>query len=375
MTRPVRRQLIAGALVLVAAAWVSAPASAQGPPTVATLETGYFELVYDPGGPDYSVVLRGSVNPHGQATRYYFDYGTTTAYGQRWPTDPGGGDAGSGTVAREVSNSISVRFDGIRQGVTYHYRVVAVNGSGVSVGADRTFRVEGVLRPPSRVGFALAARPGGRTRFGALLLSDAPRGTRVVVRTCRRTCRIALRFTSTRRRHRFFRNRSLSPGQRVQVEARQPNGYGALTQLRIRRGRAPDRSESCLAPDRGPSPCLAIRVFNVGPRIRFLRIQGVAAFARVEVRCRGRGCPFGASVRRTRSLDGREQRLGKSFTFRGLGRLRPGAVLQVYVTRLNTVGTYQRIRVGRSSVSLGAYRCIRRGSLRRLIGCPEGQIL
>ncbi len=369
-----RRLLLAGALALVAAASVAAPASAQGPPTVATLGTGYFEIVYDPGGPDYSIVLRGSVNPHGQPTRYYFDYGTSTAYGQRRPTEPAGGDAGSGTVAGEVSNSVAVS-DGIRQGVTYHYRVVAVNASGTSFGADRTFRVEGVLRPPSRVGFALAARPGRRTRFGALLLSDAPRGTRVVVRTCRRTCRTVQRFTSTRRRHRFFRNRSLSPGQRVQVEARQPNGYGALTQLRIRRGRPPDRSESCLAPDRGPSPCLAIRVFNVGPRIRFLRIQGVAAFARVEVRCRGRGCPFGASVRRTRSLDGRALRLGASFTFRGLGRLRPGAVLQVYVTRLNTVGTYQRIVVGRSGVSLGAYRCIRRGSLRRLISCPEGQIL
>jgi hypothetical protein len=370
----VPRRLLAATLALIAGAAVLAPttAAAQGPPAAVTLETGYFEVSYDPGGPDYAVVLRGTVNPNGQPTRYFFDYGTTTAYGQRQPTDPGGSDAGLGTTAKEVSQSVSGLGEGLKQDVTYHYRVVGVNASGASYGADRTFRVTGVLRPPSRVGFGLSSQPTARrTRIGFLVLSDAPRGTQVSVRTCRGGCGAAQRFTATKRKHRFFKGKSLRPGQSVEVEARQPNGYGVLTKLKIRRGRLPDRTESCLAPGRKPAPCLAIRVFNVGSSIRFLKVLAVRDYARVEVRCRGGGCPFGAEVDKTRSTSSL-----KSFVYRGFGRLRAGAVLQVYVTRLNTVGFYQRIVVGRGSVSLGAYRCIKRGSLRRLLRrCPEGQIL
>ena len=80
-------------------------------------------------------VLNGSVNPRGTATSYYFDYGTTTAYGSTVPASPKA--VGSGTSAVKVSESIS----GLTGNTTYHFRVVAENPSGgITKGSDLTFK-------------------------------------------------------------------------------------------------------------------------------------------------------------------------------------------------------------------------------------------
>ena len=80
-------------------------------------------------------VLNGSANPRGTATSYYFDYGTTTAYGSTMPASPKA--IGSGTSAVKVSESIS----GLTGNTTYHFRVVAENASGgITKGADLTFK-------------------------------------------------------------------------------------------------------------------------------------------------------------------------------------------------------------------------------------------
>jgi hypothetical protein len=79
------------------------------------------------------VSLHGGVNPHGSATTYRFEYGTTTSYGASAPAS--GASAGSGTSAEEASQTIT----GLSPGTTYHYRLVASNGSGTTYGADHTF--------------------------------------------------------------------------------------------------------------------------------------------------------------------------------------------------------------------------------------------
>jgi hypothetical protein len=86
--------------------------------------------------------LNGRVNPNGQATRWWFEYGTTTGYGSRTSTR----NAGSGTSAARVAVSVS----GLRRETTYHFRLVATNDSGTSVGADRTFST--ALTPSVRTG-------------------------------------------------------------------------------------------------------------------------------------------------------------------------------------------------------------------------------
>ena len=75
--------------------------------------------------------VTGSVNPNGQATTYHFDYGTSTAYGSSTAT----ANLPAGTTAAAVSAVLS----GLTPGTTYHYRVVAGNGSGTTTGTDATF--------------------------------------------------------------------------------------------------------------------------------------------------------------------------------------------------------------------------------------------
>jgi phosphodiesterase/alkaline phosphatase D-like protein len=78
-----------------------------------------------------SATLNGSVDPSGRATTWYFEYGTTTGYGNKTATK----DAGSGTGAANVSASIS----GLTAGRTYHYRLTATSDAGTSHGNDQTF--------------------------------------------------------------------------------------------------------------------------------------------------------------------------------------------------------------------------------------------
>lgn len=75
-------------------------------------------------------MLNARLNPGGDQTVYFFQYGPTAAYGHS--TSP---KATVGATAKLVSNSIS----GLAPGTTYHYRLIAENSKGKAEGADRTF--------------------------------------------------------------------------------------------------------------------------------------------------------------------------------------------------------------------------------------------
>src|SRR5438067_1127080 len=75
-----------------------------------------------------SAVLTGTVTPNGSNTSYYFQYGPTRAYGSQSAI----ADAGSGTHPVNVRIAIG----GLQPITIYHYRLVAVNAAGASVGAD-----------------------------------------------------------------------------------------------------------------------------------------------------------------------------------------------------------------------------------------------
>ena len=74
--------------------------------------------------------LQGGVYPNGEDTTYYWQYGTTTDYGQQ--TQPI--DIGDGTDPVQVSGSLT----GLSPGTTYHYRLVAANSFGTLYGYDYT---------------------------------------------------------------------------------------------------------------------------------------------------------------------------------------------------------------------------------------------
>ena len=78
-----------------------------------------------------SARLNGTVTPNGLATSWWFEYGTSTRYGSRTAVR----SAGSGTRAVRVSIAISR----LARTTTYHYRLVARNAAGTTVGADRVF--------------------------------------------------------------------------------------------------------------------------------------------------------------------------------------------------------------------------------------------
>lgn len=81
-----------------------------------------------------SAVLNGTINPFGLQTNYYFEYGTTTAYGSRIPAGIEA-VAGGGRVPALFSRIIT----GLTPGTTYHFRLVATNSAGTAEGSDRTF--------------------------------------------------------------------------------------------------------------------------------------------------------------------------------------------------------------------------------------------
>ena len=79
--------------------------------------------------------LRGSVNPFGLQTRYYYEYGVSASYGSRVPVSGGGAVAGKGYVLKDVAHGIS----GLQPATTYHYRLIAESSAGLTEGEDRTF--------------------------------------------------------------------------------------------------------------------------------------------------------------------------------------------------------------------------------------------
>lgn len=73
----------------------------------------------------------GTVNPDGQSTQFWFEFGPTSDYGFQTAA----GNAGSGNADVPASTSLS----NLHTGTTYHYRLVAVNKGGTAIGRDQTF--------------------------------------------------------------------------------------------------------------------------------------------------------------------------------------------------------------------------------------------
>jgi subtilisin family serine protease len=80
-----------------------------------------------------SVRLNGIANGGGLAGNYYFEYGTSAAYGSKAPGTAKSIEVGTKDV--EVGETIAVQPE-----TTYHFRIVVSNGQGTSYGADQTLK-------------------------------------------------------------------------------------------------------------------------------------------------------------------------------------------------------------------------------------------
>jgi phosphodiesterase/alkaline phosphatase D-like protein len=134
--------LLVPAAMVSAVLVVTAVAMAASSPTVTT-GTHSHET-------DASAVLHGAVNPNGNATTYFFQWGLTTEYGVNSVAH----SAGHGTKSVAVSTTAT----GLIPGTTYHYRLVATNGAGESIGTDRAFTTAG--NPPPIVATGPATQVG-----------------------------------------------------------------------------------------------------------------------------------------------------------------------------------------------------------------------
>jgi len=123
-------------LAILTSASLAAPLASQAskaapmskPPSAST--GGTAQLSYS------SATLNATVNPHGNETTYYFQYGPTTAYGAQTPAT----SVGAGTSGVRVGQAIS----GLQLGGAYHYRVVAISSAGTTPGQDRVFTTKSV---------------------------------------------------------------------------------------------------------------------------------------------------------------------------------------------------------------------------------------
>jgi phosphodiesterase/alkaline phosphatase D-like protein len=138
---------------------VAAVAVAASSPTVTTGTHSHVT--------DSTAVLHGAVNPNGEATTYFFQWGLTTEYGVNSVAH----SAGHGTKSVAVSTTATALIPG----TTYHYRLVATNGSGESIGTDRTFTTAG--NPPPVVATGPASQISKNTATLTAVISPNKQAT------------------------------------------------------------------------------------------------------------------------------------------------------------------------------------------------------
>jgi len=81
--------------------------------------------------------LNGSLNPDGIDTHYSFQYGIDENYGQTTATE----DAGAANTSPNPSAPVKgIGITGLQPNHTYHYRIVASNSFGTTIGSDQTFK-------------------------------------------------------------------------------------------------------------------------------------------------------------------------------------------------------------------------------------------
>jgi hypothetical protein len=146
-------------MTIVCTAVVALAAPAVAAAARPTVTTGGVAAVSQTGAQ-----VAGTVDPNGRATRFYFEYGPTTAYGSVTDGNPAPRIGRAAGVLANVAN--------LQPFTRYHYRIVAFNRDGQSRGRDRTFRT---LRVP--LALSLGASPNPVIAGRAVTLSGTLGGT------------------------------------------------------------------------------------------------------------------------------------------------------------------------------------------------------
>jgi hypothetical protein len=219
-----RSHLIVGLLTLALA--VPAVAIAAGPPRVTTDAATALSST--------GATLNGTVNPNGNATTYYFEYGPTKTYGTKTAVV----NTGSGNAKSPVSAPVS----GLTASTTYHFRLVATNPAGTTTGRDKAFTT--LATGQTGTGLSIAARPNPLVWGGATTIAGQLTGARQTAGvdvTLRQNPfpytggfkALATVKTNAQGRYAFTRKPKANTRYEVQAKAR-PNVTSAALQVRVR---------------------------------------------------------------------------------------------------------------------------------------------
>jgi hypothetical protein len=108
---------------------------------VDALSTGPVQNVTPTGG-----MLTGSVKREGLPTHYYFQYGTSSAYGEQSPESPAEVPAGMTEKEERELKQVDAGVSGLQPNTVYHYRLVGENSYGTTYGQDEMFTTSGPPR-------------------------------------------------------------------------------------------------------------------------------------------------------------------------------------------------------------------------------------
>ena len=97
-----------------------------------------------------SATLSGTVNPDGLATSWWFQWGTTTNYGNTIPVPV------ATLPPSTESQPVGIPLPGLSPATQYHYRVAAANSAGLAYGSDNVFSTALLFNPVPPAGARLA---------------------------------------------------------------------------------------------------------------------------------------------------------------------------------------------------------------------------
>jgi hypothetical protein len=116
-----------------------------------------------------------------------------------------------------------------------------------------------------------------------------------------------------------------------------------------------------------PLVSMVAAVGQQGTTIRELVVKAPVG-ARVRIRCRGRGCPFRSMVKKA-DVHARAARIIRIHRF-GKHLLRPGAVIEIQVTKRGEVGKYTRFVIRKGRPPKRTDRCLPPGA-KRPVSCAS----
>jgi hypothetical protein len=132
-----------------------------------------------------------------------------------------------------------------------------------------------------------------------------------------------------------------------------------------------ERPPDAIAPF--PIVSMVAKIGEQGTQVEQLLVKAPVG-ARVRIRCRGRGCPFHRLSRIARAAEASvsvKALAARIIRIRRFGRhtLRPGTVVQIWVTKRGEIGKYTRFLIRKGKPPSRVDRCVMPGA-KRPVRCP-----